>query len=406
MDRWIKRYKLVLLLISCILLLVFLAWLPLTAYGSTSSDALKKNALNAPGTATPAPPVTTVTPDPTMIALEKRQLTLQIDQLNLQNERSLGEWFWSNGPAFAVIITILVGLYQYLRTLRNEQRRRIEDHFYSVIEGLAGESTEAKVRAAIMLRTFLKRNYKQFHVQVFDLTVASLRPQVSADPKESFPSVSQIAGRVAAKVTALTRKPAPPSHPELPTPLNQALAVVFKESLPLARAELKKHPRSYSISGPDEPETEKRWFALFAWFARPFRKKPRSFRSQDLDATGIRLDNAYLVGADLNEVWLPGGSLVKANLLGAELNAANLADTDFTGATLIVTKLQGTNLKGAILTGADLTDAFLEGTDLRCANLTGTHPETALSLKEAKMQNVVGLSDKQRQACKNMQAIV
>jgi hypothetical protein len=408
MDRRIKRYKIAMLLISCIFPLVLLAWLPLTAYGGTSSDTLKKTVLAAPGAAAPSPSVTAVTPDPTMTALEKKQLILQVDQLSLQDERSLGAWIWNNGPVFAVLITILAGLFQYLRTLRNEQRRRIEDHFYSVIDGLAGERTETRVRAAIMLRTFLKRGYKQFHVQVFDLTVASLRPQISADPEVSLPSPGQAISKVAAKlatVTSRTRKPVP-SRPELPTPLNQALTVVFKESLPLARAQLKKHPRSYAISDPDASETQKKWLAFYDRFTKPFKKRPRTFRSQDLDATGIRLDNAYLVGADLNEVWLPGGSLVRANLLGAELNAANLAGTNLTGARLNVAKLKGTNLREAVLTDADLTDAFLEGTNLTGAILSGTHPEAALSLKGAKMRNVVGLSDIQRQVCKDMQAIV
>lgn len=404
MDRKIKRYKIAILLISCILPLVLMAWLPLIAYGRTSSDILNKPALSAPGTIAPKLTITAVTPDPTMTTLEKRQLTLQVEQLNLEDERSLGAWIWNNAPVFAVLITILVGLYQYLRNLRNEQRRRTEDRFQSVIDGLAGERTETKVHAAIMLRTFLKRDYRQFHVQVFDLSVASLRSQESPDPDAPSPSLSPVLSALAT-ITSRTQQSSP-KRPELPSPLSQTLVVIFKESLPLARKQLKKHPRSYSVPDSNTPETQKKSLALYAWFIKLFKKRLRAFKTQDLDATGIRLDNAYLVGADLNEVWLPDGSLVRANLIGAELNGANLAGTDLTGARLNVAKLKDTNLKGAILTDANLTDAFLERTNLTGANLTGTHPESAIDLKRAIMRNVVGLSDEQRQACKDMQAIV
>jgi hypothetical protein len=354
-----------------------------------------------------------------MTALEKAQLTLQVEQLRLGDERSFGAWIWNNSPVFAVLITIVVGVYQFLRNLRNEQRRRTEDHFYSVIDGLAGERTETKVGAAIMLRTFLAPAYKRFHVQVFDLSIASLRPQTSSNTSVSPPSIGQALTSVAVTletVAARTRQSSP-KRPELPTSLSQALAVVFKESLPLARKQLKKHPRSFKSRDTDVSDKQKRPLLLFyKQLKNRLKKSPGSFKLQDLDATGIRLDNAYLAGADLNEVWLPGGSLVRANLTRTELNHANLAGTDLTGARLNVAELNGTNLRGAILTDAILTgaelidvqfaDASLERADLTGADLTGANPEEARTLTGAILRNVVGLSDPQRVACKYMHAIV
>jgi hypothetical protein len=415
MDRKVKGYKIGILIISCILPLVLMAWLPLTVYGRISSTALNKIALHAPGTIAPNSSATAVTPDPTMTALEKAQLTLQVEQLRLEDERSLGAWIWNNGPVFAVLITILVGVYQFLRNLRNEQRRRTEDRFQSVIDGLAGERTETKVGAAIMLRTFLAPAYKRFHVQVFDLSVASLRSQKSPDPNASSPSLSSMLATLAT-ITSGTRKSSP-KRQELPTSLSQALVVVFKESLPLARRQLKKHTRSFKFQDTDVSDKQKRSLLLvYKQLRNHLKKSPGSFKSQDLDATGIRLDNAYLAGADLNEVWLPEGSLVRANLTRAELNDANLAGADLTGARLNVAELNGTNLRRAILTdailnGAELTDVQFAGAslgkaDLTGADLTGANPEEARTLTGAIMRNVVGLSDPQRQACKNMHAIV
>ncbi|HJT57811.1 MAG TPA: pentapeptide repeat-containing protein [Ktedonobacteraceae bacterium] len=397
---------------SCILPLVFLAWLPLTAYGSTSSHTLKKTLLIVPGTVTPTPVSTTPTPDATMTELQKEQLTQQVDQLKDTNERSFGAWLWNNGSLLGILVTIAFGLYQYLRNLRNEQRRRIEDSFQAVITNLAGEQVETKVGAAIMLRTFLAPAYKRFHVQVFDLVVACLRSQKSTDPGASPASISPVLTALATNISRTQQ-----ADKQLPSSLNQALAVVFKEALPLARQQLKKYLPSYKVRIIDVSNKQKWSLQLALKQLRDrFKKYPGIFKSQDLDATGIQLENAYLAGADLNEVWLPGGSLAGANLIRTELNHANLAGTDLTGAQMNVAELNGTNLRGAILTGANLAgaelidvqfaDAYLEKADFTGADLTGANPEEAKTLKGAILRDVVGLSDPQRLACRHLHAIV
>jgi uncharacterized protein YjbI with pentapeptide repeats len=71
---------------------------------------------------------------------------------------------------------------------------------------------------------------------------------------------------------------------------------------------------------------------------------------QVLDATGIRLDHAYLASADLQQAWMPHVFLRNANLSGANLSGADLS---------------GTNLRRADLSGANFSMANLHGADLR-----------------------------------------
>src|SRR6266487_1205776 len=106
------------------------------------------------------------------------------------------------------------------------------------------------------------------------------------------------------------------SHTALALPLttlDQALIVVFKEAFPLARDQEKREPAS-------------------------------------LDATGVQLDHAYLVKADLKQMWGPQASLRRANL-----SEANLSEVTLFGATLF---------------GANLSEANLMAADLRSLSLT------------------------------------
>jgi len=103
--------------------------------------------------------------------------------------------------------------------------------------------------------------------------------------------------------------------------LSQALIVVFKEAFPLARN---------NISSNNEDKGA----------------------IQSLDATGIPLDNAFLLKADLKQVMMPQASLRKAHLNEVDLRGADLAGADLSRATLIgaslekVSSLEGTNLWG------------------------------------------------------------
>jgi hypothetical protein len=438
--HWLKRdrWKAGTALAGMLLLLGFMVWVPVSA-----ADAQER----VSGLVTPTTGLVQATPtvDPTMTALEKEKLAQEIDQLKYQNY-----WAWTTiGPILVGFAGLLAALYSFFTWIRNrqdeqkkqredrnlerekrdeeqqrwledrkaererrdeeqqrwlkdqeaEREKRAEERFQSAVTGLGDESEGAMIGAAILLRTFLRPGYEQFYTQTYDLTVANLCP---------------------------SRTPNPPEDSETPLPLTtlrQALIVAFKEAFPLARSQNKGSPQS-------------------------------------LDASYIQLDNAYLVGADLKQAWMPeaflreaklwmadlrGANLIKADLREANLWMADLSMTypsmthpsmthlskaDLRGANLREAKLRGAhlgeanlrgadlreaklgaylgeaNLRGADLSGADLSGADLRGADLREAKLSGAYLEDALSLKDTDLREVKGLTKEQLEACKAKGAII
>src|SRR6266700_671205 len=338
--RWLRRnvWKAGIAIVGMLLLLVFMVWVPVSA----ASLHEMRSGLVTPVTGTVQ---ATPTMDPTMTALQKEQLALQNDKLKSDNS-----WAWLSpvsaifGP-LATIGTILVGILvarnnflQWSKNRDDEQKKRAEDQrierekrdeerFQKVVEGLGSERKEAKVGAAITLRTFLQPCYERFYRQAFDLAVAHLRLR-KADATIPLDSLSQ------------------------------ALISVFRESFPRARQE-------------------------------ELKKTNAQFDPQQLDATDVQLDHAYLVGADLVQAWLVQASLREANLSNAQLEGANLSNAQLEGAVLV----------GAQLKGANLRLAQLEGANLNSAQLEGANPEDADSLKDAKMNGVIGLTPEQRKRC-------
>jgi hypothetical protein len=147
-----------------------------------------------------------------------------------------------------------------LKDRQEERERRAQERFQAAVTGLADDKEGAKIGATIVLRNFLKPGYEEFYIQIFDLTVANLRnPRTSILPEDPDPPLS---------------------------PLNRALAVIFREAFPLARRQFKESPQS-----------------VLAMEER--------FQDQDvtgipaLDAAGIQLDSAYLREVDLKEAWMP-----------------------------------------------------------------------------------------------------
>ncbi len=348
--RWLRRnvWKAGIAIVGMLLLLVFMVWVPVSA----ASLHEMRSGLVTPVTGTVQ---ATPTMDPTMTALQKEQLALQNDKLKSDNS-----WAWLSpvsaifGP-LATIGTILVGILvarnnflQWSKNRDDEQKKRAEDQrierekrdeerFQKVVEGLGSERKEAKVGAAITLRTFLQPGYERFYRQAFDLAVAHLRLR-KADATIPLDSLSQ------------------------------ALISVFRESFPRARQE-------------------------------ELKKTNAQFDPQQLDATDVQLDHAYLVGADLVQAWLVQASLREANLSNAQLEGANLSTAQLEGAVLVGAQLKGAMLVGAQLKGANLRLAQLEGANLNSAQLEGANPEDADSLKDAKMNGVIGLTPEQRKRC-------
>lgn len=236
-------------------------------------------------------------------------------------------------------------------------RAQAEERFKTAVTALGNENEATQVGGAVLLRSFLNKDdeeiYGRYYSQTFDLAVAYLRLSSTSQPSKVL-------------------------NTPLPlTPLRQALIVVFKESFPLARDWIKKQsPQGSSFD-------------------------PRAF-----DAMAIRLDNAYLVEADLVQSRLGQAFLRRANLSHARLNGANLRNAHFEQAMLHAASLRDANLKGAYLTGANLEGVDLTGASLTGARLSGVNLEDALSLADTNLCRVTGLTKEQLEACKAEGAII
>lgn len=257
----------------------------------------------------------TPTEDATVTALNKEKLVQEVQQLKNLNEPDSLDWLRTNAAillsTLVVVIGGLIGLFRWFGDRRSERDKRAEERFQTAVTGLGDEKEGAKIGAAILLRTFLRPGYEQFYTQTFDLAVANLCP---------------------------TRTPTPREVPLPLTTLRQALIMVFKEAFPRARSQNKGSPQS-------------------------------------LDASYIQLDNAYLVGADLKQVWMPQAFLRKVDLSQANLSRANLDGADLSEVLLVSADLSQANLKDtklgrALLNNAKLDRANLWGADLSQANLS------------------------------------
>ena len=376
--RWLTRdlWKAGIAMAGILLLLVLTVWLRVSAAGAheRAPELAKRVAVQA-----------TPTVDATVTTLNKEKLAQEVQQLKSQNEPTFFDWLGGNVSILLLGLGALAGFLRWLADRRDAQNKELEDRkaererrdeeqqrwlkdqeterekraeerFQSAVEGLGSEKEEARVGAAILLRTFLRKGYEQFYIQTFDLAVAYLRlPRTSKPPKDPNTAIPL-------------------------TTLSQSLIVVFKEAFPLARD-------SHS-SG-------------------------KEGAMQSLDALGVRLDKAYLVGVDLERVYMREGNLREANLRKAKLGEAyfqwaNLSGAILRDADLRRADLRWSNLSEAIL-GADLTEAKLTGAnlrdaDLRWSNLSGANlSEANLSgadLRGVKMNNETDLRGTKLQGAK------
>src|SRR6266699_4676775 len=239
-----------------LLLLLLMVWVPVSEAGAYE----KAFGFARLGTGTVQ---ATPTEDTTVTALNKEKLAQEVQQLKNQNEPDSLGWLRSNASillsTLIVVIGALFGSWQWsvgrrdaqnkeledrkaererrdeeqqrwledrkaererrdeeqqrwLKDQEAEREKRAEESFQSVVEGLGSEREEARVSAAINLRTFLLPGYERFYRQVFDLAVAHLRlprnAHGSEDPDPHLP----------------------------PTTLSQALIMIFKEAFPPARS--------------------------------------------------------------------------------------------------------------------------------------------------------------------------
>jgi uncharacterized protein YjbI with pentapeptide repeats len=381
--RGLKRdlWKAGIAIVGMLLLLVLMAWIPVAAASAE---------VRASGVAAIVTVQATPTEDATVTALNKEKLAQEVQQLKNQNEPTFFDWLRGNVSILLLGIGALAGFLRWLADRRDAQVKELEDRkaervkraeerFQAAVTGLGDDKEGTRINAAILLRTFLRPGYEEFYTQTFDLAVANLRLR-NMDPQP----------------------------PEPPDALSQALITAFKESFPRARDRLKEENSQYNL--------------------------------QSLDASRIRLDNAYLKKADLKQAWMPQVSLRDVDLSGAELNEANLFKANLYGAYLSGAYLSGANLSGAILcanfsgadlSGADLSEAdlsrvnlyganlsganlygaYLSGANLYGANLSGANLsririEDAFLLKDTDLRGVKGLTNEQKEACKARGAII
>jgi uncharacterized protein YjbI with pentapeptide repeats len=275
---------------------------------------------------------------------------------------------------------------------------------------------------------FLHPGYEQFYAQVFDLAVAHLRLSSTSYSSEDPDGIAH-----------------PLDHPTTPLPLTtlrQALIADFKEAFRLAR-DSNGSGKEEDAQSLDMPEVQ--------LDPAGYPVDPPSVALQSLDASRVRLDNAYLVGADLRWIYMREGKFPRANtrdsnlseasLQRANLSGANLRRVDLRGAKLYEANLSGaspweadlrgancheadfsgvylhlTDLRNAVLwqarlcradlSGTKLSGAYLNDADLSEADLRETDLEDVLTLKNTNLRGAKGLTKEQLVICKLKGAII
>jgi hypothetical protein len=350
--HWLKRdrWKAGIALADMLLLLVLMVWVPVSAAGAYEGGSGLATLVTGTVQATPTIDATVTELNKEKLEQEVQQLKNQNEQYKIQNEPDFNVWLQNYGlvwlrtiasillSTLVVVIGGLIGLGRWIgdRSDRRDKdlKDRAEERFKTAVTALGDRNDGVQVGGAILLRTFLRPGYRQFYVQTFDLAVAYLclprTPLPSEDPDR------------------IPRSPQDSDTPLPLTPLRQALIVAFREAYPLSRNE-------YFGS-------EVAWVGL-------------------VDASGIQLDKAYLMGADLEGIWIP-----QASLRGADLRNANLSN--------------------ALLSEANFGRANLSGADLSGADLSGTNLEDTLSLEGTNLRGVKGLMKAQLETCKAKGAII
>jgi uncharacterized protein YjbI with pentapeptide repeats len=361
--RWLKRkFWKVGIAIAGMLLLVLMVWVPVSVAGAGERTSRLATPVTGPVQATP-------TEDATVTALNKEKLAQEVQQLKNQNAPDLLGWLRTNAAVLVVVIGGLIGLFRWFGDRRSERKKRMEERFQAAVTGLGDDREDAKIGAASLLRTFLRPGYEQFYTQIFDLAVAHLRPRKPDLETTHDPEATALA------------------------PLNQALIAVLEEAFPRAREWVKQGSPSSRLQ------------RITAWLKRILRRE-KPFDPRSLDARYIQLGGAFLLKADLEQVWMPhaflqdtdlteanlgGASLWRGNLTKANLSKANLCRADLGQDILSEADLTEARLCGATLWGVDLTKANLSRADLSRADLSEA-TRFPVSLRQRKLETTLFLA--------------
>jgi uncharacterized protein YjbI with pentapeptide repeats len=324
---------------------LLLAWIPVSVHATNAPTTLHRASLSSiQGTPTV---------DPTVTALQKEKLVHETD------------WFWNYGvwliTSLAITLALFgTGIFALMKWFGNRQaeRERREDEQKHLLEDRQAEREKRGEEHFQSVVEELGSTNQVAQVGAAITVRTFLRPGYEQFYRQSFDlAVAHLRLR---HVDADTAEPL--------DSLSQALITFFKESFPLARQHVQ--------------------------------------NMQQLDAASIQLDNAYLAGADLEQVWMPQSYLRQTVLSRAHLSGANLRKANLHKANLRKADFRKANLSGADLYGANLYGANLSDADLSGANLNGTHLQGASQFEKTKLQNVKGLTQEELETYKIKGAII
>ncbi|KAF0144345.1 MAG: low-complexity protein [Nitrospirae bacterium] len=278
--------------------------------------------------------------------LSNEKLKLENEKLRIESDNLKS--FWGRLPDYSTMITALLAIIGMIITilklinesrLNREQRendnlRRVDERFNSIITNLGSESESNRASAAVSILTFLRPEHQIFHYQVFMILLANLKIRNSEAIYdlliEGFEKALQV---------------------QLP---------LLKQSdknfeLNLSRAP---HLKRINLSGLDLSNSDLGFTMLK--YANLSGSKTSLYRARGI---GAILEKAWLSEANLNEAKFKKANFKyakfhKSNLVAAVLKEADLSYAEFNQASMQSAHLEGATLIGTKFEQANINDAF------------------------------------------------
>jgi uncharacterized protein YjbI with pentapeptide repeats len=293
---------------------------------------------------------------------ETIKLKQEVVKLKLEIEQLRSPWgtIWSN-PAFLTALGALLAVIvtawkviaenkrqkdldrkQRIKELREreaENKRRADQKFTSIIEGLGSGNEAIQASACVSIATFLKPEYKSLHEQVFDILLANLRIQHGKVVSRLLVGAFEKALRIKLKGSKEKKEKKVEEGDER------------KYGLDLSRSDLVQvNLSNLDLSNADLGYTQ----LCLAELKKTILYRVRGYKAN--------LKKAVLSGADLNEARMQHANFHNAYLHDCNLVAADLKYADFRGAQFFNSKMQSAHLEGADITGARFEQANLDDT--------------------------------------------
>ncbi len=297
--------------------------------------------------------------------------------LEIKNLENQNKWGWINSATListlAIVIAGIFRFYQWSQDQKLEREKRAEDQQFE-----------------------REKRTEDYQVEQAKLDEERFQTVVGGLGSE------RIEARVGAAIMLLTF-------------LHKGYEKFYKQTFLLATAHLRLRKAEPGIPEPLDALSQ----ALIIVFKESFNKARDNinlFTPENLDATGVHLDNAYLSNTDFKRIYMRGASLRGTYFWKSQLQDANFKHSDMESAILGNAHLEGADLGQSNLKNANLTEAYLQGAHLHGANLefadfsyadlTNTFPERAKSLQGTILRDVKGLSEHQLQECATKGAII